>query len=339
MCCTGAYSFAKTDARKLPFPRSLGMFAIALGLILSTSPGAGALGASPFFVKLQERLVADGLEAQFVQTLYDNPLVKLEPEILAANLKRSEAVLNYDQFLTPTAVGRAARYVEQHRSALEGAQRRNGVPSGVIVAILMVETSLGEQTGRFPIFNVLSTMAVGDDPQVRTLVLESLSPEDRKQQTDEVISQRLERRIARGYQELKAFLEYARRNQVDPLAVRGSSEGAIGIPQFLPSNISLYGKDGDGDGTVDLFNHEDAIASVASFLDMHQWRQAHGAKEKKRVLLHYNRSKYYVDTVYALAKRLKDRAVAENGSQQRRAEAASPGEAESISAIPPSPQH
>lgn len=340
MRCTSASSLAKTDARRLPFPRSLGMLAIALGLMLLTSPGAYSLAAPPFFSKLQERLVADGLEAQFVQTLYDSPLVKLEPEILAANLKRSEAVLNYEQFLTSTAVSRAGRYLEQHRPALEEAQRRHGVPSGVIVAILMVETSLGEQTGRFPTLNVLSTMAVADDPQVRTLVLESLSAEDRKQQTDQVVSERLERRVARGYQELKAFIEYARRNQADPLAVRGSSEGAIGISQFLPSNIGRYGKDGDGDGTVDLFKHEDAIASVASFLDMHQWRQAHGTKEKKRVLLHYNRSKYYVDTVYALAKRLKDHAVAENGSQQQcGAEAASPAQAESLSAIPPSPRH
>jgi membrane-bound lytic murein transglycosylase B len=315
------------------------MVAVALGMMLWMSLGADAFAAPPFFSKLQERLIADGLDAQFIQGLYDKPEVKLEPEILAANLKRSEAVLNYEQFLTPTAISRAARYLEQHRPALEEAQRRHGVPSGVIVAIFMVETSLGEQTGRFPTFNVLSTMAVAGEPEVRTLVLESLSPEDRKQQTDEVITRRLERRVARGYQELKAFIEYARRNQADPLALRGSSEGAIGIPQFLPSNIGRYGEDGDGDGTVDLFKHEDAIASVASFLDMHQWRQAHGTKGKKRVLLHYNRSSYYVDTVYALAKRLKDRAVAESGQQQRRAEAPSAGQTEPVSAICPTPRH
>jgi membrane-bound lytic murein transglycosylase B len=324
MRCISVFS-AKTNAERLPFPRSLGMFSIALGMVLLTSLGADAVASPPFFSKLQERLITDGLEAQLVQTLYDNPSVKLEPEILAANLKRSEAMLNYDQFLTPTAVSRAARYLEQYRPALEEAHRCHGVPSGVIVAILMVETSLGEQTGRFPTFNLLSTMAVADDPQVRTVVLESLSPEDRKQQTEEVISQRLERRVARAYQELKAFIEYARRTQADPLAVRGSSEGAIGIPQFMPSNVGRYGRDGDGDGTVDLFKHEDAIASVASFLDMHQWRQAHGTNEKKRVLLHYNRSKYYVDAVYALACRLKERAVAGSNSEQQRAEAASAG--------------
>ena len=150
-------------------------------------------------------------------------------------------------------------------------------------------------------------------------MLDSLTPEDRKVQSDEVITQKLDRRIARGYTELKAFIDYARRSQCDPLAVRGSSEGAIGIPQFLPSNIGRYGRDGDGDGAVDLFKHEDAIASIACFLEMHQWKQAHGARDKKRVLLNYNRSSYYANTVYDLARRLKD-ARNGNGSPPGRAE-------------------
>jgi membrane-bound lytic murein transglycosylase B len=324
MCSTICSFVAKAHAGSLPFPRILGAVSIALAMIVLTSLCADASAAPPIFAKLQERLIADGLDAQFVQSLYENPEVKLEPEILAANLKRSEAVLNYDQFLTPTAVSRATRYMEQYRPSLEEAQRRHGVPPGVIVAILMVETSLGEQTGKSPILNVLSTMAVADDPEVRALVLEGLSPEDRKEQTDKVISQRLQRRIARGYEELRAFIEYAQRTNADPVAVRGSSEGAIGIPQFLPSNIARYGKDGDGDGTVDLFDQEDAIASVASFLEMHQWRQARGVKAKKRVLLQYNRSVYYVNTICALAQRLKDCPVAGSGSQRQRAEAAFP---------------
>jgi membrane-bound lytic murein transglycosylase B len=302
--------------------RGIGIVALAAALLLPLSPEPRVLAGPPVFSRLQERLVADGLDAQLVQSLYDNPAVRLETELLAANLRRSEATLNYGRFLTPTAVARAARYLEQYRPALEEAHRRHGVPPPVIVAIIMVETSLGEYTGKYPTFNLLSTMAVAEDPQVRTLVLDSLTPEDRKLQSDEVILQKLERRIARGYRELKALIDYARQSRSDPLAVRGSSEGAIGIPQFLPSNIGRYGRDGDGDGAVDLFKHEDAIASIACFLEMNQWRQAHGARDKKRVLLNYNRSSYYANTVYDLAGRLKDEKNG-NGSPPGRAETCS----------------
>ena len=322
MCSITASSLAMARALGVSVLRYIGIIVLASVLILPLSPPPDALAGPPAFSRLQERLVADGLDAQLVQSLYENPAVRLETELLAANLRRSEARLNYDQFLTPTAVARAARYLQQYRPALEEAHRRHGVSPQVIVAIIMVETSLGEHTGKHPTFNLLSTMAVADDPQVRTLVLDSLTPEDRKLQSDEVISQKLERRIARGYRELRALIDYARQSQSDPLAVRGSSEGAIGIPQFLPSNIGRYGRDGDGDGTVDLFKHEDAIVSIGCFLEMHQWRQAQGAREMKRVLLNYNRSSYYANTVHDLARRLKD---PKNGS------GSPPGRAETCS--------
>jgi membrane-bound lytic murein transglycosylase B len=313
MWSSTAASSTMTRARSRSLLRRFGIVALVSALFLPLSSEPDAVAGPPVFSRLEERLVADGLDAQFVQSLYDNPAVKLETELLAANLRRSEATLNYDRFLTPTAVARAARYLQQYRPALEEAQRRHGVPPQVIVAIIMVETSLGERTGKSPTFNLLSTMAAAEDPQVRALVLDSLTPEDRKLQSDEVIAHKLDRRIARGYTELKALLNYARQSQTDPLAIYGSSEGAIGIPQFLPSNIGRYGRDGDGDGAVDLFKHEDAIASIACFLELHQWKEAHGARAKKRVILDYNRSTYYANTVYALARCLEE---AKNGNTE-----------------------
>jgi len=114
----------------------------------------------------------------------------------------------------------------------------------------------------------------------------------------------LTKRATRGYRELKALITYLKKNDIDPFSVQGSSEGAIGIPQFLPSNIASYGRDGDGDGRIDLFNHHDAIFSVAAFLRAHRWGNAEGHKAKKNVLLSYNHSTYYADTVYTLAQRL-----------------------------------
>jgi len=70
----------------------------------------------------------------------------------------------------------------------------------------------------------------------------------------------------------------------------------------MPSNINHYGF--DGDGILDLFNHADAIASIASFPRAHKWEKARKTEEKKKALLQYNRSIYYVDTAWALAEKL-----------------------------------
>ena len=95
-------------------------------------------------------------------------------------------------------------------------------------------------------------MALAGDPQVQEKIFsffgnEISTPDIRKQ-----ILSSLKQRERRGYRELKFLLTYIKKNGLDPLSIKGSVEGAIGIPQFMPSNIDHYGQDGDGDGIVDL---------------------------------------------------------------------------------------
>ncbi|HUU41184.1 MAG TPA: lytic transglycosylase domain-containing protein, partial [Desulfatiglandales bacterium] len=93
---------------------------------------------------------------------------------------------------------------------------------------------------------------------------------------------------------------------IDPFSVKGSTEGAIGLPQFLPSNIGIYGFDGNGDDKINLFEHEDAIASIASYLKAHNWRENNNPKMKRDIILKYNHSIYYAKTVLELAEKLAD---------------------------------
>ncbi|GAI34415.1 unnamed protein product, partial [marine sediment metagenome] len=118
------------------------------------------------------------------------------------------------------------------------------------------------------------------------------------------IKKRLKKKRTRAYRELKALLAYAKDQNIDPFAVKGSIEGAIGLPQFLPSNIKRHGFDGNGDGEIDLFQHEDAIASIASYLKAHNWREDNNYRKKKEIILKYNQSNYYASTVLKLAERL-----------------------------------
>lgn len=277
--------------------------ATAILFLILLSPLA-VCASEPHFAQLQERLIADGLDANLVQSIYSNSKVSLELEVVAGNLVRSEATLNYDQFLSTYSVRKAERYLDRHQSTLKDVEQRFGVPQEVVVAVMMVETALGTYPGKYMTINMLSTMAASKEPQVREQILASLTEEQREMQSPRVISKRLTKRAGRGYRELKALINYVQKNDIDPFTVVGSSEGAIGIPQFLPSNIEYYGRDGDGDGRIDLFNHNDAIASVANFLRAHHWGRAENAKQRKKVLLYYNRSNYYADTIYTLAQKL-----------------------------------
>ncbi len=54
---------------------------------------------------------------------------------------------------------------------------------------------------------------------------------------------------------------------LDPLKVRGSCAGALGLAQFMPSSWRQYAVDFDKDGRIGLFgSRADAICSVANYL-------------------------------------------------------------------------
>jgi len=73
--------------------------------------------------------------------------------------------------------------------------------------------------------------------------------------------------------ELEQYLTLTHRTQTEPLSLRGSFAGAMGMPQFMPSSWLKYAVDFDGDGKVDLFKSKaDVIGSVAQYFKAFNWQ-------------------------------------------------------------------
>lgn len=154
-------------------------------------------------------------------------------------------------FIEPVRINAGLKFWNENRSALERAEAQYGVPAEVIVGIIGVETVYGRNTGRFRVLDALTTLAFAY-PETPTRT----------------------ERMAFFRRELEATLQYARKNNLDPLSLRGSFAGAVGMPQFMPSNVMKYAVDFDGDGQIDLLNSPaDAIGSVAAFLVAHGWQR------------------------------------------------------------------
>src|SRR5262249_25506728 len=83
--------------------------------------------------------------------------------------------------------------------------------------------------------------------------------------------------------------------------LRGSGSGALGIPQFLPRSYLWYGVDGDGDGSISLYDADDAIPSCAKYLQHYGWKPGLSRKEQRNVIWGYNHSDAYIDTVLWLS--------------------------------------
>ncbi|HEV8645618.1 MAG TPA: lytic murein transglycosylase, partial [Burkholderiales bacterium] len=72
--------------------------------------------------------------------------------------------------------------------------------------------------------------------------------------------------------EMEQFLLLARENTLDPLEVKGSFAGAMGMPQFIPTSYRKYAVDFDGDGRINLWDSTaDVIGSVANYLRQFGW--------------------------------------------------------------------
>jgi membrane-bound lytic murein transglycosylase B len=154
-----------------------------------------------------------------------------------------------ERFIEPIRINAGVRFWNENAAQLARAEAEYGVPAEIIAGIIGVETIYGRDTGRFRVMDVLATLAFAYP--------ESPNRNDRMQ-------------FFRS--ELENTLLLARKEGIDPFSLLGSFAGAVGMPQFMPSNILKLGVDYDGDGVVDLRNSAaDAIGSVANFLVQHGW--------------------------------------------------------------------
>ncbi len=155
------------------------------------------------------------------------------------------------RFIDPIRIKAGVRFWQANATALEQAEKEFGVPAEIIVGIIGVETIYGRDTGSFRVMDALTTL---------TFDFPSSHPRAAERQA-----------FFKG--ELEHFLSFTYRTSTDPMSLKGSYAGAMGLPQFMPSSWVKYAIDFDGDGKVDLFNSPaDVIGSVANYFKSFQWQ-------------------------------------------------------------------
>ena len=265
---------------------------------------------------LLQRLAADGISGPQVTALF----AALPAEATQSPMGRKMKELYRRRFLpAPPPSGKprqqyykgvvteanartCADFIKANAAAFDEAQRRYGVPRHVAVALLFVETRLGRVLGdvKENAFYTLASMAVSRDPDdIRQWLPQLPGYEKHLGWLKETMPQRADW----AYKETRALVEHMLRDQVPAEHLPGSIYGAVGLCQFMPSNITTYGADGDGDGRVDLFTIPDAVASLSCYLYKHGWRAGIDRKRQHALLMRYNKSTVYANTA-ALASRL-----------------------------------
>lgn len=194
---------------------------------------------------------------KYLKNLFKNTMHSgFTPQLMSKPAESTKTWAEYKKSMVEDIrVNNGVKYFKEHKEELLKAQKAYGVPAYIIVGIIGMETNYGKAPMRFRAMDSISTLAFY-----------------------------YPRRAKYFKSELEALLLFARKTETDPMDIRSSYAGAIGIPQFMPGNVLTYAVSGTGDKHIDIINnHLDAIYSVANFLKKKGWREGEPAAVKVRV--------------------------------------------------------
>lgn len=147
-------------------------------------------------------------------------------------------------FVNQQRIDGGIKFWNKYEATLKRAEKQFGVPQEYIIAIIGVETLYGKNAGKYRTLDALTTLAF-DYPK-REEFFRS---------------------------ELENYLLLVREQDFNLLSIQSSYAGALGIPQFMPSNYRKYALDYNGNRKVDILHEpEDAIGSVANYFKHYGWR-------------------------------------------------------------------
>ena len=242
---------------RTPFAKTL--FVCAALLVLEAEPAAGLDIKRPevkeFIAHMSDGY---GFKKRALRKLLKS--ADSQPAIIEAMSKPAEkAKLWYEYrpiFLNERRIREGTEFWIAHRQALDQASIKSGVAPEYLAAILGVETYYGRLTGTYRVLDALVTLSFDYPPREKFF-----------------------------RDELEQFLLLTRDAHLDPKTLKGSYAGAMGAPQFMPSNYRRYAVDADANGRIDLWNDwPDVCASVGNYLKEHGWNAGEPVLEEATVL-------------------------------------------------------
>ncbi|OGM09258.1 hypothetical protein A2Z67_04945 [Candidatus Woesebacteria bacterium RBG_13_36_22] len=214
--------------------------------------------------RIVQNLKMSGVEN--AHELLSDKRIKLYPHIFK---KKKIKTNNKPVSFTDDSIERGKQFIAENEKLLDDIEMEYGVPKEIIVSITRTETNFGNYLGELEVVNSILTWVVHNK---RRKLFEK---------------------------ELTSWFLICNRNNIDPFEYKGSTCGAFGLVQFLPSSYLRWAVDWDKDGVIDLFSIPDALASCANYLKIHGWDSS-----KKSAILAYNRSRAYVRYVFAYSKKI-----------------------------------
>ncbi len=289
----------------------------AVMILLSSTPAYTGDYLDRNFLRML--LLDKGFEPSMSDQILEDPRTVYNNSVLIQNLyqpkPQAKPVINTDAnqapqpAVQPETIKKPPRYVDQkyidlgrqfikdRHDTFVFIESEYHVPAEAITAILIIESKLGRDYERYHVFNAYLNLAACINPDF----LEGFIQRNRDRYTGIDTESTRMTAIVKGewaLREIKDIIRLSDELDMDPLEFKGSYAGAIGPAQFIPSSVVNYFKDGNSDGIRDPFSMEDAIASIANYLNRGGWKE--DETSRKQAIWNYNHNSYYVKSVMGI---------------------------------------
>ena len=197
--------------------------------------------------------VISGIRAKAVQQNISKPVIdealkspSIVPGIIKSDKNQSEFTLTLDQYLNRTVsadrVKNGRKKASNYPTMLGRVEHKYGIPRNVILAFWGMESNYGEVKSKYQLTSAFLTLIYDG------------------------------RREEFFTKQLLSLMKIADKNKLAINDIRGSWAGAMGHFQFIPTTLSQYGVDGNGDGRIDIINSiGDAMFSAGNYLNKLGW--------------------------------------------------------------------
>lgn len=198
---------------------------------------------------VRETAQKSGIQPETLEAAFAD--LEPDPRVITFDRRQPEFTQTFEQYLgarvSDRKVSEARQQYMDHKGALLEIAESYSVDPEYLVAFWGLESSFGRYQGKYDIVRSLATL--GHD----------------------------QRRSAFFTRQLVAALHILDQGHVSRVQFVGGWAGAMGQNQFMPSTFLDYAVDYDGDGKKDIWSNKlDVWASIASYLNRHDWQRGAG---------------------------------------------------------------
>lgn len=192
------------------------------------------------------RAASENISEDTIKTTLHNPM--FVPSIVKSDKNQAEFKLTLDGYLSRTVsesrIAQGQKMRVKYPTILSRVEKKYGVPPHVMLAFWGMESNYGAVKSRHKLTDAFLTLMYDG------------------------------RRETFFSNQLIALMKIADKNKLEINDIHGSWAGAMGHFQFIPTTLSQYGADGNGDGRIDIINNiGDAMFSAGNYLSKLGWNK------------------------------------------------------------------